>query len=195
METIRHSTFETNSSSCHCMVVANDEDYQKFVNGELFADQASYKSPYQATLITLDEVVARFNKHVDEAREYAVAHKYNTDIEYIDPVMANWLMHHPEYLASEYGDGGREQYITDHRDGLTDELYVKLLESYDFVTEFILWIDFDYTPYSFAMLEYYTDNFTYKYDDWDVVYESYRGKDIELKDGTKLKEMNAVWYY
>ena len=193
METIRHSTFETNSSSCHCMVVANDEDYQKFVNGELFADQASYKSPYQATLITLDEVVARFNKHVDEEREYAVAHNYDTDIEYIEPELVKWMLLHPEYIDNDYK--WRETYINEHRDGLSDELFAKLLNTNDFGEHFIDWIDFDYTPYSFAMLEYYTDNFTYKYDDWDVVYESYRGKDIELKDGTKLKEMNAVWYY
>lgn len=38
---IRHGVFETNSSSTHSMVVCSEEDYQKWVDGELLYDYGS----------------------------------------------------------------------------------------------------------------------------------------------------------
>lgn len=38
MKQIRYGTFETNSSSTHALVLFNDEDYQKFKNGEIVLD-------------------------------------------------------------------------------------------------------------------------------------------------------------
>ena len=37
-ETIRIGTFETNSSSTHCMCICSKEEYEKFLKGEMLFD-------------------------------------------------------------------------------------------------------------------------------------------------------------
>lgn len=39
MKTIRYGTFETNSSSTHSLIICTDEEYQKWVNGEMVLDR------------------------------------------------------------------------------------------------------------------------------------------------------------
>lgn len=191
METIRNSAFETNSSSCHCMVVAGETDYQKFVDGELFADCGSYKSPYQAKLITIDEVVTLYNKHVDEEKAWAEQHNYECTEKYVSVTLAKWILLHPEFI--DVGDCvEHSDYLKEHRDGLPDdEYYAETATFCEQSINFCNWIDLDYTPFSYKMLAYCTKDFTTEYDD----YESYPAKDVEQKDGTKVKELNAVWYY
>lgn len=192
METFRKSTFETNSSSCHCMVVAGENDFQKFVDGELFADEGSYKCPYQATLITLDEVVRRYQKYVDDENDFNVK---NNHPEYckkmISAEMIKWIMLHPDFFDPDI-DVNYEKYMTEHRDGLSDEEFNKAVEdNFDAVDDFTSWIYMDYTPYSYRMLDYETGSFTSEYDD----YKSAPVHDVTMKDGSTVKELNAVWYY
>ena len=191
METLRLGTFETNSSSCHCMVVASETDFQKFVDGELFADGGCYKCPYQAELITLEDVVNRYNQHVKDEHDYAFEHNYECDEKPISATLAKWVMLHPEVLEID-GDVKMSDYLKDHRDELPDEEYYEATETfYKRVTDFRCWIDDDSTPFSYKMLSFYTQDFSTEYDD----YESYSPKDVELADGSKVKELNAVWYY
>lgn len=194
METIRNSTFETNSSSCHCMVVAGETDYQKFVNGELFADCGSYKSPIQAKLITLDEVVALYNKHVEEEQAWATEHNYDCSYKPVSAALAKWVLLHPEFIDLD-DCVKRTDYLKEHRDGLPDEDYYDATETFcDNASDVGNWLNMDYTPFSYKMLAYCTKDFTTEYDDYSIVYKSYQGKDVEMKDGSKVKELNAVWY-
>ena len=191
METFRNGTFETNSSSCHCMVVAGENDYQKFVDGELFADSGSYKCPYQATLITLDEVVRRYQKYVDDENKYEEEHNTGWRKKMISAEMIKWIMLHPDFFDQDI-DVNYEKYMTEHRDGLSDEEFNKAVEDqFEAVDDFTSWIDMDYTPYSYRMLDYSTGNFTSEYDD----YKSAPVHDVTMKDGSTVKELNAVWYY
>ena len=191
METFRNGTFETNSSSCHCLVVAGEDDFQKFVDGELFADSGSYKCPYQATLITLDEVVRRYQKYVDDENKYQEEHNSNWRKTMISAEMIKWIMLHPDFFDSNI-DVNYEKYMTEHRDGLSDEEFNKAVEDqFDAVDDFTSWIDMDYTPYSYRMLDYSTGSFTSEYDD----YKSAPVHDVTMKDGSTVKELNAVWYY
>lgn len=191
METFRNGTFETNSSSCHCMVVAGENDYQKFVDGELFADSGSYKCPYQATLITLDEVVRRYQKYVDDENKYEEEHNTGWRKKVISAEMIKWIMLHPDFFDQDI-DVNYEKYMTEHRDGLSDEEFNKAVEDqFEAVDDFTSWIDMDYTPYSYRMLDYSTDSFTSEYDD----YKSAPVHDVTMKDGSTVKELNAVWYY
>jgi len=191
METFRNGTFETNSSSCHCMVVAGENDFQKFVDGELFADSGSYKCPYQATLITLDEVVRRYQKHVDDENKYEEEHNASWRTKMISAEMIKWIMLHPDFFDPDI-DVNYEKYMTEHRDGLSDEEFNKAVEDqFEAVDYFTSWIDMDYTPYSYRMLDYSTGNFTSEYDD----YKSAPVHDVTMKDGSTVKELNAVWYY
>jgi len=191
METFRNGTFETNSSSCHCMVVAGENDFQKFVDGELFADSGSYKCPYQATLITLDEVVRRYQKHVDDENKYEEEHNVSWRTKMISAEMIKWIMLHPDFFDPDI-DVNYEKYMTEHRDGLSDEEFNKAVEDqFKAVDDFTSWIDIDYTPYSYRMLDYSTGNFTSEYDD----YKSAPVHNVTMKDGSTVKELNAVWYY
>ena len=191
METFRNGTFETNSSSCHCMVVAGENDYQKFVDGELFADSGSYKCPYQATLITLDEVVKRYQKYVDDENKYEEEHNTGWRKKMISAEMIKWIMLHPDFFDQDI-DVNYEKYMTEHRDGLSDEEFNKAVEdNFDAVDDFTYWIDMADTPYSYRMLDYETGSFTSEYDD----YKSAPVHDVTMKDGSTVKELNAVWYY
>lgn len=194
METIRNSAFETNSSSMHCMVVAGEADYQKFVNGELFADCGHYKSPCQATLITIDEVVKRYNTHVDEEHVWAEEYNYECTAKPITAALAKWVMLHPEFIDAD-DCVKRSDYLKDHRDDLPDtEYYEETATFCSQSSEFCCWLDEAYTPFSFNMLAFYTKDFTTEYDDYAIIYQSYQNKDVELKDGSRVKELNAVWY-
>ena len=192
METYRNGTFETNSSSCHCLVVAGETDFQKFVDGELFADAGSYKCPYQAKLITLDEVVKLYQTYIDKENDY---HIKNNHPEYCHKMISaeaiKWVMLHPKFFDPNI-DVDYEKYMSEHRDGLSDEEFNKAVEDkFEAVVDFTSWIDMDYTPYSYRMLDYSTDSFTSEYDD----YKSDPVHDITMKDGSTAKELNAVWYY
>ena len=61
MKTIRHNTFETNSSSTHSLLILTEEENNKIDNGELFIE-----SKYEETLITKEEA----DKIFLEAIEY-----------------------------------------------------------------------------------------------------------------------------
>lgn len=191
METYRNGTFETNSSSCHCLVIAGETDYQKFVDGELFADSGSYKCPYQATLITLDEVVRLYQKYVDDENKYEEEHNTCWRKKMISTEMIKWIMLHPDFFDTDI-DVNYEKYMTEHRDGLSDEEFNKAVEdNFDAVDDFTYWIDMADTPYSYRMLDYETGSFTSEYDD----YKSAPVHNVTMKDGSTVKELNAVWYY
>ena len=60
MRTIRLGTFETNSSSTHCMVICSEEEYEKWANGELLA------SRWEDGFRTKEEVMEEFKKEHSE---------------------------------------------------------------------------------------------------------------------------------
>ena len=42
MKTIRRNTFETNSSSVHCVTILSDKEYQNIKNGKAALDYRNY---------------------------------------------------------------------------------------------------------------------------------------------------------
>ena len=42
MKTIRRNTFETNSSSVHCVTILSDKEYQNIKNGKAVLDYRNY---------------------------------------------------------------------------------------------------------------------------------------------------------
>ena len=61
MKTIRHNTFETNSSSTHSLLILTEEENNKIDNGELFIE-----SKYEETLITKEEADKIFLEAIEE---------------------------------------------------------------------------------------------------------------------------------
>ena len=61
MKTIRHNTFETNSSSTHSLLILTEEENNKIDNGELFIE-----GKYEETLITKEEADKIFLEAIEE---------------------------------------------------------------------------------------------------------------------------------
>lgn len=54
---IRRNTFETNSSTTHCICLCTGSDYDKFVNGELWYDR------YHEDLVTKEQINANLRRY------------------------------------------------------------------------------------------------------------------------------------
>ena len=187
MKTIRSSVFETNSSSCHCIVVANADDYKKFVDGELFADEKAYKCSCRSDLISFDEVYSRYLAHLDNMNSGCGDSKEL-------PLGMNavyWLMLHPEMF--ELDDDKRIELINgsnDIKDSVREELLTEMAKpGYTRVNSFMCWIDYDSAPASYEMLRYWTEDFTSEYDG----YGSSPVVDV-VENGMPMKELRCVWY-
>lgn len=177
MRTTRNAVFETNSSSMHCFVVAPKDDFQKFIDGELFASEKSYKCWGDTPLITMDEVYEKYLNFCKEFRrddtpvskellkkimvEYDkfVSDDSDTELDWDKVISAEW----PEAVRTELDASG----------------------------ETLLWtvecfLDMQYAPISYRMAEFLTAGFTMEYDDYVCV-----GPE-ECPDGTV--KMHAVWY-
>jgi hypothetical protein len=86
---IRRDIFETNSSSVHAMTICTKDEYEKFMNGELYWDSRGDK------LMTKEEILARemkesWNAGIDpeelfrslvEEREYKTYENFDYDFE------------------------------------------------------------------------------------------------------------------
>ena len=72
MKTIRHNTFETNSSSTHSLLILTEEENNKINNGELFL-----RNKYDEEIITKEEADEIFLEAIKE---------YNSSYPNEDPI-------------------------------------------------------------------------------------------------------------
>lgn len=66
MRSIRPVMFETNSSSCHCLVICSKADWEKFIHAALFVEMGEYKGNCRHALITVDGICERIKQSVAE---------------------------------------------------------------------------------------------------------------------------------
>ena len=64
MKTIRLNVFETNSSSCHSLILCSDSEYELFEAGELYVDKWSDK------LVTVSEVYSACIAYLKKDKEH-----------------------------------------------------------------------------------------------------------------------------
>lgn len=93
---IRYGVFETNSSSVHSLIMCSDNEYQKFVDNELFYDY------WNDCFITYNEALDKLYENVKFSGEF----KYHFDLS--DDFSRDKLNDFPldelaYYLASEAG--------------------------------------------------------------------------------------------
>lgn len=68
MVTIRQNTFETNSSSVHCLVMCNDNDYTQWLKGEmLYCDTDTALVSFDDYF---DDFIAHYIHELDEGKGY-----------------------------------------------------------------------------------------------------------------------------
>jgi len=89
---IRFCTFETNSSSTHAVAILSDEEYKKYVNGELMFDR--YGDP-----IDIDAYNKEYEKNLERAKKLFEANA--NDCKYYNS---------PEDMAEEDTDENFEAY-------------------------------------------------------------------------------------
>ena len=53
---VRYGCFETNSSSVHSLIIANEEEYKQLINSELFMDYDNFISKNEAIEILLNYI-------------------------------------------------------------------------------------------------------------------------------------------
>ncbi len=78
MKTVRKSTFETNSSSCHVLTVADQNDYDMIKEGKALIYVPRYSSDcdsvYDSEILTKEKYLeyskAKFNERFDEFKGY-----------------------------------------------------------------------------------------------------------------------------
>lgn len=180
MITIRSNVFETNSSSAHCIVIAPDNQFDKFVAGELYASCGEYKGCIEASLLTLDEVYEIYKGHID--REIEWLNKNNEDTS--DMVMPSkevfqWCINHPK----EFNELFNEEKLADNVPECVVAFNVDNESAFETLQ---YWLDDISTPLSYAQVVYESENFTTSYDGYDSEAPS-------SKDGKT--SMHAVWYY
>jgi hypothetical protein len=64
---IRHSVFETNSSSTHTLTICSDDEYERFKNGELYLNQSWSKCfEYLPKFCTKEQILEEKAKYDKE---------------------------------------------------------------------------------------------------------------------------------
>ena len=59
MKTIRLNTFETNSSSTHCMTLMNDEEYNKLDGLNYYFEEGNNQA------VSIEDIFKKFNSYID----------------------------------------------------------------------------------------------------------------------------------
>ncbi len=178
MRTVRTHTFETNSSSAHCFVTADNEEFARFVNGELFADGFGYKFHHDAKLIDEDAAYMRYEKYFID---YVITMDSNSRILSKDTLI--WFLRHPVEIAPlVQGIGDSSNTVPEMPEAIYSECY----SNYWGVLSLISWLDNEEAPLSYAKLVDETSNFENGYDDYD-------SEPPTEKDGKT--SCYAVWYY
>lgn len=178
MKTVRLGTFETNSSSAHCFVTADNEEFARFVNGELFADGFGYKFHHDAQLLDEDAVYMRYEKYfIDNV----ITMDSESRILSKDTVL--WFVRHPvEIEPLIQGSSDSSNTVPEMPEAISNECY----SNHWGVSSLICWLDQEEAPLSYAKLVDETSNFETDYDGYD-------SEPPTVKDGKT--SCYAVWYY
>jgi hypothetical protein len=159
-------------------VTADNEEFARFVNGELFADGFGYKFHHDAKLIDEDAVYMRYEKYfIDNV----ITMDRDSKILSKDAVL--WIVRHPVEMAplsQESGDYGNTV------PEMPNEIFNECYTNYWGVSTLICWLEQEEAPLSYTKLVDETSNFENGYDGYD-------SEQPTEKDGKT--SCYAVWYY
>lgn len=178
MRTVRPNTFETNSSSAHCFVCADNEAFARFVNGELFADGFGYKGRHDATLIDADTAYIGYDKYF--LNDVLGIQKDSVEL---SKETVLWFLRHPKEIEPFYDGSLDGKYVVDE---MPQRVKDECAANYWGVANLICWMEQENAPLSYATLVEETSNFEHGFDDYDSVPPT-------EKDGKT--SCYAVWYY
>ena len=189
MQIIRKNVFETNSSSMHCLVIASKDEFDNFMNGDLFAEGRDYKYFGETKLVQFSEVYDNYAKFCNDCSFV------NTRVS--EPLLRELMCHYGDF-AGVAQDNFVTGFVIDidkvvaYR-GWTEETMQEIEslrennELYDTIRYVEMWMDMQYSPLSFDMVRRITENFSTGYDDYESI------PPTDQSDGTV--KMHGVWYY
>ena len=130
MRQVRYGLFETNSSSTHSLIIANDKEYKQLLDGELFVSWDGNFITREQVINSLLKCATEYNYNNDMLEllkeEFdidvpAITREFlkdlSTDIldalcrEFIDGIES-----YGSYMGSEYLDNYEETYVSEHGD-------------------------------------------------------------------------------
>lgn len=196
--------FETNSSSCHCLVICSLNEWNRFTNGDLFARCAYYKGEDVDPLINIDDVYALLQE--DITKYWA---EPRPTLELVRWIYSGFST---DMLKPETGPLFEDLSFRDSDDiwwteNAPDELKAFISEHPDTLGDLLDWVALIETPYSYEMLRSLSYNFTREVDEYGSVapYEETDPKKmnqwgINYLFGPDYPEppamkCRAIWYY
>ena len=203
MRSVRPGMFETNSSSCHCLVICTQDEWQKFIAGELFAECAENKGSYPEKLITIDAVYKLIETNF--AHEYGCFWQDTTMppvelVEWVYKAFSKEMLlqdEDPAYDGMNFRDSS-DPWWMEH----LPESLKPFVEEHPLVLDGLTeWIKLEQTPFSYEMIRLRSHDFTVEYDDYEsipphIVDDARKWKfcmfgiDVPLP----VVECRAIWY-
>ena len=127
---VRYGCFETNSSSVHSLIIANEEEYKQLINGELFIDYNSFISKDEAIEILLNyiadepqskEWIREFCENEIELNDVQLTKEWFAalPIDKLSAILSEFcdgIKSYEDYMNNEYLESYHESYIIPHGD-------------------------------------------------------------------------------
>ena len=127
---IRYGCFETNSSSVHSLIIANEEEYKQLLNGELFIDYNKFISKDEAIENLLhyitnelheEEWVREFCKNEIELNDIQLTKEWFAalPIDKLSAILSEFcdgIESYEDYMNNEYLESYYENYTSAHGD-------------------------------------------------------------------------------
>ncbi len=121
---VRYGCFETNSSSVHSLIIANEEEYKQLINGELFMDYDNFISKNEAIEILLNYIADE--PHSEEwVREFCENEIELNDVQLTKEWFAALPIDKLSAILSEFCDG-----IKSYEDFMNNEYLESYCENY-----------------------------------------------------------------
>lgn len=201
MKSIRPAIFETNSSSCHCMIICSKADWELFVAGKLFAQGATYKGAQPDPLIDINGVYELILKEIYKPYSCFWSDTKPT-LELVNWIYSSFSM---DMLAYDSDPTTSEMEFKDSTDGwwaehAPDNLKEFISEHPDTLGDLLDWISFEHTPFSYEMIRVRSADFTGIFDDIPSVPPMEENDRTELCIwgfdylSTPAMRCRAVWY-
>lgn len=114
---IRQGVFETNSSSTHSITIAQESDFNKWKNGDVYLSdgwwRGSNNSNEDKMFLTKDEAI-----NLLESCKYYKGNKNLSDMSdaEINNIFKDWCIYTFENYWSDYLESYEERYTTEHGD-------------------------------------------------------------------------------
>lgn len=119
---IRHGVFETNSSSTHSITIVPKDEFEKWVDGEVYFNDDSWKVKNRNRWLTKEEAIAGvlgcdYPPTNDDDRDYTYKELDEMNNDDLSEILSNYSI----YSFNEYSENyGLEYYdvkhITEHGD-------------------------------------------------------------------------------